>query len=237
MRVDESGVASAHATSSRHDETNVSTLRRGEGHQGTLTGGPWYGRGPSCPRAMLGGSYYDEAGQVRPMSGAARTRTRAARTANERVAPERRTRRSRSAPWVTTSGACAARRLGPDDAVAQPEHVVRTSLHRVEHEPARRGALPRLRGAAPTIAASENVAALLAVRSITGPACQRAARPPRIGRPGRWHDVLLGMRRGRGPRMAAPRSSGRAYARTSFRYCTRCGWSASGPFRRFRSSM
>ena len=29
----------------------------------------------------------------------------------------------------------------------------------------------------------------------------------------------------------------RGYARTSFLYCTRCGWSASGPFRRFRSSM
>ena len=31
---------------------------------------------------------------------------------------------------------------------------------------------------------------------------------------------------------------GRAdYARTSFLYATRCGWSASGPFRRFRSSI
>src|SRR5215208_1743112 len=28
-----------------------------------------------------------------------------------------------------------------------------------------------------------------------------------------------------------------AYARTSFLYATRCGWSASGPFRFFRSSM
>jgi len=27
------------------------------------------------------------------------------------------------------------------------------------------------------------------------------------------------------------------YARTSFLYATRCGWSASGPFRRFRFSM
>ena len=28
-----------------------------------------------------------------------------------------------------------------------------------------------------------------------------------------------------------------AYARTSFSYAIRCGWSASAPFRRFRSSM
>jgi hypothetical protein len=29
----------------------------------------------------------------------------------------------------------------------------------------------------------------------------------------------------------------RDYTRTSFLYAIRCGWSASGPFRRLRSSM
>jgi hypothetical protein len=37
------------------------------------------------------------------------------------------------------------------------------------------------------------------------------------------------------PRRAPQQSSN--YARTSFLYATRCGWSASGPFRRVRSSM
>ena len=39
------------------------------------------------------------------------------------------------------------------------------------------------------------------------------------------------------PAAIAVREVRASYARTNFLYCTRCGWSASGPFRRFRSSM